>query len=424
MILLLENINRKNYDGRLASYRKHGGYEALEKALAMDPSSIISEVKKSGLRGRGGAAFPTGLKWEFTADAQDNPKYVVCNADEGEPGTFKDKLLMEKDPHMLIEGMAICGRAINSKHGFIYIRGEYFDAYRSMEKALDEARCNGLIGKNILGTDFSFDIELYRGAGAYVCGEETALLDSLEGKKGQSRVKPPFPTFEGLRNKPTVLNNVETLSNIPHIIGKGGSWFSKIGNKTAPGTKLFCLSGDVKKPGVYEADMNTSLNELINNYGGGPIGSLRAAFPGGLASSLLTPEKFNVQMNYASVMKAGSMLGSGAVIAVNSTRCPVDLAANRMVEFFDHESCGKCTPCRQGTKRAKEILQNISGGNGTLQDIETLRELADVLFDTSRCGLGQSALTAIRSSIDIFEDIFIEHITKKKCQAGICKFKR
>ncbi|MEA2082570.1 MAG: NADH-quinone oxidoreductase subunit NuoF [Elusimicrobiota bacterium] len=424
MIILLENIKRKGYNGSLASYKKYGGYEALGKALGMESSLIISELKKSGLRGRGGAAFPTGIKWEFAADAADNPKYVVCNADEGEPGTFKDKLLMEKDPHSLIEGMAICGKAIGTKHGFIYIRGEYFDAFRSLQKALDETRKQNLIGKNIMGSDFSFDITLYRGAGAYVCGEETALLDSLEGKKGQSRVKPPFPTFEGLRNKPTVLNNVETLSNIAQIISKGGSWFSKIGNKTATGTKLFCLSGDIKKPGVYEADMNVTLNELINDYGGGAVGTLSAVFPGGLASSLLTPDKFDIKMNYESVMKAGSMLGSGAVIAINSTRCPVDLAANRMAEFFDHESCGKCTPCREGTKRAKEILQGIASGTGSVEDLSTIRDLADVLFDTSRCGLGQTALNAIRSSIDIFEDIYLEHITKRRCRAGICKFKK
>ncbi len=420
MKIILKNIEKEGYTGNIDDYISEGGYKALERALKMKPEEILSEVKKSKLVGRGGAAFPTGLKWEFAYKAKEHPKYVVCNADEGEPGTFKDRIILEKDPHLLLEAMIICAFTIGAEEGFIYIRGEYFKAYEILKKAIEDARKNNFLGKDVLDSGFSFKINLYRGAGAYVCGEETALLDSLEGKKGQSRVKPPFPTFVGFKNKPTVLNNVETFANIPQIILKGGEWFSRIGSSGSPGTKLYCLSGDVNKPGVYELPTDVTLKELIGKYGAGIKGKLKAVLPGGVSSNLLTNKDLNVTMDYPSIQKAGSMLGSAAVIVINDSHCMVDLA-KRCSEFFDYESCGKCTPCREGTKRTREILNNIAQGRGELSNLELLKELQEVMFDTSRCGLGQSALNAVRSAIEKFQVEFKEHILKKRCKLDICQ---
>jgi len=417
--ILLKHVETEGYSPNLQSYLTEGGYSALKRALKMKPEEIISEVKLSKLVGRGGAAFPTGLKWEFTRKAKESPKYVVCNADEGEPGTFKDRIILEKDPHLILEGMVICGFAIGAEQGFIYIRGEYFEAYKILKNAIEEAEKNNYLGKNILGSNFSFKINLYRGAGAYVCGEETALLDSLEGKKGQSRVKPPFPTFVGLKNKPTVLNNVETFANIPEIILNGGEWFSKIGSPLSPGTKLYCLSGDINKPGVYELPTNITLKELLEKYGGGVQGKLKAVLPGGVSGAILTTENLDVVMDYPSVQKAGGMLGSGAVIVINESHCMVDLA-EKCAEFFEYESCGKCAPCREGTKRAREILLNIAQGRGELSDLKLLKELREVMYDTSRCGLGQAALNLTVSAVEKFPDEFEEHISKKKCKLNIC----
>ncbi len=396
-----------------------GGYEALRLALKKRPEEILAELKNSKLVGRGGAAFPTGIKWESARKSRQTPKYVVCNADEGEPGTFKDRLILENDPHMLIEAMAICAFTIGAEKGFIYLRGEYFNAYKILREAVEEAEKNKFLGKNILGSDFLFSIEVYRGAGAYVCGEETALLDSLEGKKGQSRVKPPFPTFVGYKNKPTVLNNVETFANIPQIILKGGRWYAGIGSSGSPGTKLYCLSGDIKKPGVYELPTSVTLKELLEEHGGGVDGRIKAVLPGGVSSNLLTGKKLEVTMDYPGVQNAGSMLGSGAVIVMNDTHCMVDLA-KRCAEFFDYESCGKCTPCREGTKRAREILTNITEGRGQMGNLELLKELQEVMYDTSRCGLGQAALNAVRSAIEKFSDEFEEHISQNRCKLDIC----
>ena len=419
MKILLKNIGKSDYKGSLEGYIKEGGYQVLKKSLNSSPEDIIEEIKKSKLVGRGGAAFPTGLKWEFAKKSKEFPKYVVCNADEGEPGTFKDRLILENDPHLILEAIAICGFAIGAQAGFIYIRGEYFKAYEILKKAIEEAEKSNFLGKDILDSKFSFKIKLYKGAGAYVCGEETALLDSLEGKKGQSRVKPPFPTFVGFKDKPTVLNNVETFANIPQILLKGGEQFSKIGSPDSPGTKLYCLSGDVNKPGVYELPTDVTLRELIEEYGKGVKGKLKAVLPGGVSSNLLTDKELDVAMNYPSVQKAGSMLGSGAVIVINEEHCMVDLA-KRCTEFFDYESCGKCTPCREGTKRAREILANITQGRGELSDLELLKELQEVMYDTSRCGLGQAALNAGRSAIEKFPLEFEEHILQKKCKLGVC----
>ena len=422
MKIILKNIEKQGYKGDLESYLKQGGYQALKKALDLSSEEIISEIKTSKLVGRGGAAFPTGLKWEAAKDSKETPKYVVCNADEGEPGTFKDRIILENDPHLLLEAMAICGFSIGAKQGFIYLRGEYFKAYEVLRKAIQEAEAKDFLGESILGSNFSFKITLFRGAGAYVCGEETALLDSLEGKKGQSRLKPPFPTFVGFKNKPTVLNNVETFANIPTIILKGGEWFSQIGSPHSPGTKLYCLSGDVNTPGVYELPTGISLRELIEKYGNGVQGRLKAVLPGGVSSSLLLPSDLDVKLDYPSVQKAGSMLGSGAVIVINDTHCMVDLA-KRCAEFFDYESCGKCTPCREGTKRAREILTNITKGVGEESDLALLKELQEVMFDASRCGLGQAALNAVRSSLEKFSDEFKEHISEKRCRLGVCPTK-
>jgi len=420
--IILKNIEKLDYAPDIRSYIREGGYDALKKAISRTSEDIIKEVKASKLVGRGGAAFPTGLKWEFASKAKEFPKYVVCNADEGEPGAFKDRLILENDPHLVLEGMIICGLAVKADMGFIYIRGEYIKGYELLKNAVEEAKKEKLLGKNILGSGLSFNINIYRGAGAYVCGDETALLDSLEGKKGQSRVKPPFPTFVGFKNKPTVLNNVETLANIPNIILNGADYFSKIGSSHTPGTKLYCLSADINRPGVYELPTDITLRELLEKYGGGVDGELKALLPGGLSSSLLTDKDLDITMDYSGVQAAGSMLGSSAVKVMNKTRCMVDIA-KKSAEFFDYESCGKCTPCREGTKRARELLTNITEGRGQLSDLDLLKELQEVMYDTSRCGLGQAALNLIRSAIDKFPEEFEEHILKKKCRAKVCSIK-
>lgn len=420
MEVLLKNIKKSKYKGDLKTYINNGGYKALKKVLKLSPDVILDEIETSQLLGRGGAAFPADMKWKFAHKANDYPKYVVCNADEGEPGTFKDKLILENDPHLLIEGMIICGYTVNANEGFIYLRGEYYNPYSIVQNALKEAEENNLLGNHILGTDFSFKIKIYRGAGAYICGEETALLDSLAGRKGQSRVKPPFPTFVGYKNQPTVLNNVETLANIPQIVLRGGEWFSKIGSPRTTGTKLYCLSGDVNKPGVYELPTTTTLRKLIKKYGEGEKGKIKAVLIGGVSGGFLTPDKLNSKLDYPSVQEAGSMLGSGAVIVINNRHCMVDLA-KKCVEFFSYESCGKCTPCREGTKRALEILTNMTQGQGEESDIPLLKELQEVMYDTSRCGLGQAALNAVISVIENFPDEVEDHIKRKKCALGICK---
>jgi len=419
MKVLLKNLGKEGYSPAIESYLAAGGYSALKKALNSKDEDILAEVKKSNLVGRGGAAFPTGLKWESVMKSKEFPKYVLCNADEGEPGTFKDRVILENDPHLLLEAIIICGFAVGAKKGFIYIRGEYFKAYEILEEAIAEAREKNFLGENILGSDFSFEIDLYQGAGAYVCGEETALLNSLEGKQGLSRLRPPFPAIAGFRNKPTVLNNVETFVNIPEIILKGGDFFSKIGSPLSPGTKLYSLSGDVNKPGVYELPMDISLRELIERYGKGAKGKIKAILPGGVSSSLLTSENMDVTLDYKNVQKAGSMLGSAAVIVINDQHCIVDIA-KRCIEFFEAESCGKCIPCREGTKRAREILANISSGKGEERDLEILKELQEVMYDTSVCGLGQAALNVVRSAIEKFPEEFREHILEKRCNLGIC----
>nr|QNO57460.1 ion-translocating oxidoreductase complex subunit C [Methanosarcinales archaeon ANME-1 ERB7] len=404
--ILLKDIDKPNLID-IAIYIKTGGYSTLEKALQMQPHDIIDEVKKSGLVGRGGAAFPTGLKWEFTRKESEELKYVVCNADEGEPGTFKDRVILKNNPHLLVESMIIAGYAIGAKEGLIYIRGEYFEEIELLKKAIEEAKEKGFIGENILGLGFSYDLRVYPGAGSYVCGEETTLFESLEGKRGCSRERPPFPTHSGFMGKPTAINNVETLCDVPTIIEKGGDWYSKIGSPNAPGTKLFCISGHVNKPGVYEIPMELTLRELIDNYGGGVKGKFKAVLPGGVSSSLLTD--LDVKLDYKSVAEAGSMLGSASVIVINGDSSIVDVAKNSM-EFFVHESCGQCTPCREGTRTANAIIGRFANGEGREEELEILLELGDVMYDTSRCGLGQAAMNITTSAIKLFREEFMQRV--------------
>jgi NADH-quinone oxidoreductase subunit F len=408
--ILTKNIDKPNSQD-IEVYLAGGGYQALDKALSMKPEEIIEEVKKSRLVGRGGAAFPTGLKWEFTRKEAGKPKFIVCNADEGEPGTFKDRVILKSDPHLLLEAIIIGGYAIGASKGFIYIRGEYYREIEAVDKAINQAQVKGYLGSNIGGSKFSFDIEIYKGAGAYVCGEETTLFESMEGRRGYARERPPFPTQLGFMGKPTVINNVETLVNIPSIITNGSQWYSKIGSPDSPGPKLFCLSGQVNKPGVYELPTGITLRELIDNYGGGVRGEFKAALPGGVSSRLLT--NLDVKLDYKNIAKAGSMLGSAAVIVINKDTSLVDVARN-CLEFFAIESCGQCTPCREGTRRAREILTRFTDGDGRAEELDLLLELGEVMYDTARCGLGQAAMNAATSAIKLFRNEFTQQVTGRQ----------
>lgn len=406
--ILTKNIDKPNSQD-IEVYLAGGGYKALEKALSMKPEEVIGEVKKSRLRGRGGAAFPVGLKWELVRKERAEPKFIVCNADEGEPGTFKDRVILKNDPHLFIEAAIIGGYAIGTSYGFIYIRGEYYREIEAVEKAIGEARAKGYLGSNILGSGFSFDIQIYKGAGAYVCGEETALLESMEGNRGCPDCRPPFPAQAGFLDKPTAVNNVETLANIPAIITNGGDWYSKIGSPNSPGPKLFCLSGQVNRPGVYELPLGITLRELIEDYGGGVKGEFKAALPGGAASGLLTD--LDVKLDYRSVASAGSMLGSAAVIVINKDTSIVDVALNT-IEFFAHESCGKCSVCREGTRRARKMLTRFASGGGRAKDLDLMLELGEVMYDTACCGLGQAAMNVPTSAIKLFRDEFEQEVRK------------
>ncbi len=413
--IILRNVSREN-SHRIEVYLKHGGYQAFRKVLKeMSPQDVIDEIKRSGLRGRGGAGFPTGLKWEFAAADFKEPKYFICNADEGEPCTFKDRLIIEKDPHAIIEGMLIGAYATGCSIGYIYLRGEYPIGKKILLQAIEEARNKGFLGKNILGSDFSFDIFIHSGAGAYICGEETALIESLEGKRGEPRIKPPFPVNAGFMWKPTVVNNVETLANIPVIIERGADWYSSIGSPDCPGPKLYSVSGKVKKPGVYELPMGTPLEEIIFEHAGGikENRKLKAVFPGGASSSVLTSEEISVKMDFPSLAKAGTMLGSGAVMVLDETDCIVK-AALRLSIFFRHESCGKCAPCREGTDWIVRILNRIEKGVGSEDDLETLLTVAEAM-ENSFCGLGMAAHNPVSSTVRKFRDEYLKHISLKRC---------
>ena len=423
--IVLQNVGEID-PMNIEEYIARDGYFALAKVLKeMKPEDVIDEIKKSGLRGRGGAGFPTGLKWEFTAKASGDQKYVLCNADEGEPGTFKDRLIMEGDPHSLIEGMIIAGYAVGATKGYIYIRGEYYGSIDTIRKAIEDAYEYGFLGENILGSGFSFDLSVRLGAGAYVAGEETALIESIEGKTAKPRLKPPYPPTFGLFGKPTVVNNVETFVNVPRIILKGADWFKSFGTESSPGTKVFSLVGNVVKKGIVEVPLGTTVRDLIFKFGGGVEGGrkLKIVQTGGTAGTFIGPDKLDVPLDYDSYQNYGVSLGSGVILVADETHCAVDLALNTM-RFYEHESCGKCTPCREGTKLAVQILERISKGQGKKEDLELLREIAKAAGETSFCGLGQSIPVPLLSILENFKEEFEAHIGAERCPAGVCKFEK
>ncbi len=412
-------IDPENID----EYIAFDGYKALEKVLtSMSQDDVINEILESGLRGRGGAGFPTGKKWMFTKMAAGKQKYVVCNADEGDPGAFMDRSILEGDPHCVIEAMMIAGYAIGADMGYIYVRAEYPIAVQRFQKAIDQAREYGILGKNIFGTDFNFDLEIRLGAGAFVCGEETALLESIEGRRGQPRLKPPFPANAGLWQKPTLINNVETYANITKIILNGAKWYSSIGTETSKGTKVFALGGNVVNIGLVEVPMGTTLREIVFDIGGGiPDGKeFKAAQTGGPSGGCIPLEHLDTPIDYESLASIGSMMGSGGLIVMDNTKCMVNLA-KFYLGFTVDESCGKCTPCRIGTQRMLEILNRITEGNGEEDDIEKLEKLANTIKKASVCGLGQTAPNPVLSTIKYFKDEYIAHIKDGKCPAGECK---
>lgn len=404
--LLTEHYDKPEFV-TLDGYKKHGGYEVLKKAFKMKPKEIIEEVKASGLRGRGGAGFPTGMKWSFLPD-NGEPRYLLCNADEGEPGTFKDRLMMERAPHQLIEGMIISAFAVQSKKSYIYIRGEYAKCHRVVAKAIKEAYAAGLLGKNILGSGFDHDMDVYSGAGAYICGEETGMISSLEGKKGQPKLKPPFPAVQGYLAKPTIVNNVETLAAVKYIIRDGAQAYRKHGTEKSAGTKLFSISGDVNKPGTYEVPLAYPLKDLIEKECGGMKNGkkLKAVIPGGSSAPILTAEEANkATMDYENLAAAGTMLGSGAVIIMDETRCMVDML-NVILHFYHHESCGQCTPCREGTGWLEKIVSSILLGRGRPQDIELLDTVAQNMKGRTICALSDAAALPTISFVQKFRDEF------------------
>ena len=408
---------------KIEEYIAFDGYKALGKVLSeMTPEQLIAEMKASGLRGRGGAGFPTGLKWEFASKSVADQKYVCCNADEGDPGAFMDRSILEGDPHSVIEAMAIAGYAIGATQGYIYIRAEYPIAVERLRIAIDQAREYGLLGKNIFGTDFCFDLDIRLGAGAFVCGEETALMTSIEGKRGEPRCRPPFPAVKGLFGKPTVLNNVETYANIPVIINKGAEWFGTIGTEKSHGTKVFALGGKIHNTGLVEVPMGTTLREIIEEIGGGiPNGKkFKAAQTGGPSGGCIPASLIDTPIDYDSLMEIGSMMGSGGLIVMDEDTCMVDIA-KFFLEFTVDESCGKCAPCRIGTKRMLEILEKITKGQGTLEDIDKLEKLCLNVKQSALCGLGQTAPNPILSTLKYFRDEYIAHVVDKKCPAGTCK---
>lgn len=421
--IVLQNCGIINPES-IGEYKMRNGYAALSKAIIeMTPQEVIKEVKDSKLVGRGGAAFPTGLKWEFTFRAADKPKYIVCNADEGEPGTFKDRLILEGDPYRIIEAMAIAGYAVGAEYGYIYIRGEYGLSIKRINLAINKVRENNFLGKNILGTNFSFDIEIREGAGAYICGDETALMESIEGKRGEPRLKPPYPPTSGLWNKPTVINNVETLANIPSIILRGADWYNKIGLAKSTGTKVLTLLGDIENQGAVEVPLGTNLKDVIYDIGGGikEVKKLKMVQLGGPSGSCLTADMVDVSLDYKFLAQAGLSLGSGVVLVLNEDRCIVDAVRN-MARFFRHESCGKCTPCREGVKMIYNLLTKIALGKGEDNDLETLKSLGETMKDASFCGLGQSAPNSLLDTLKLFTNEYAEHIQKKGCPLKVCSY--
>ena len=412
-------INPENID----EYIGTDGYAALTKVLTeMKPEEVIDVVKASGLRGRGGAGFPTGLKWDFAAKAVNEQKFVCCNADEGDPGAFMDRSVLEGDPHAVIEAMTIAGYAVGANQGYVYIRAEYPIAVKRLQIAIDQAREYGLLGDNILGTGFKFNLDIRLGAGAFVCGEETALMTSIEGHRGEPRPRPPFPAVKGLFGKPTLLNNVETYANIPRIILNGADWFASMGTEKSKGTKVFALGGKITNTGLVEIPMGTTLREVIEEIGGGvPNGKkFKAAQTGGPSGGCIPASLIDTPLDYESMAAIGSIVGSGGLIVMDEDNCMVDIA-KFFLEFTMDESCGKCTPCRIGTKRMYEILERITDGKGTMEDLDTLEELAYHIKESALCGLGQTAPNPILSTLRYFRDEYVAHIVEKRCPAGVCR---
>ncbi len=412
--ILIKHVREPN-SFTLDFYLRHDGYGALRKALTQTPDSIIEQVKASGLRGRGGAGFPTGMKWQFV-DKKIQPRYIACNADESEPGTFKDHLLMERNPHLLIEGCAIGCYAIGAKVTYIYIRGEFFHVQRILESAIEEAYQAGFLGKNVLGSGFDCDVYVHRGAGAYEAGEETALLESLEGKRAQPRNKPPFPAVVGLYGKPTAVNNVETLCNIPVIVSRGAEWYTALGPEKNGGPKLYRVSGHVRRPGVYEASMNITLRELIDGLAGGVREgrTLKAVIPGGSSVPILMPDQLDTQASFDAIQKAGSLLGSAAIVVLDDTTCMVWLAEN-LLHFYRHESCGKCTPCREGTDWLYKILRKIERGEGQMRDLDLLSSISSNIAGKTLCAFGDAAVTPVLTTLKHFRHEYEAHIKESRC---------
>ena len=422
MRLALRNcgvIDPENID----EYIAFDGYAALGKVLTeMTPEQVIQTMLDSGLRGRGGAGFPTGLKWKFAAGNKADQKYVCCNADEGDPGAFMDRSILEGDPHVVIEAMAIAAYAIGASQGYIYVRAEYPIAVHRLQVAISQAREYGLLGDDIFGTGFHFDLDVKLGAGAFVCGEETALMTSIEGKRGEPRPRPPFPAVKGLFGKPTILNNVETYANVPQIILKGAEWFSSMGTEKSKGTKVFALGGKIKNTGLVEIPMGTTLRTIVEEIGGGIPGGkkFKAAQTGGPSGGCIPASLIDTPIDYDNLIAIGSMMGSGGLIVMDEDTCMVDIA-KFFLEFTVDESCGKCTPCRVGTKRLLELLNKITDGTGTMEDLEKIDELAQFIKANSLCGLGQTAPNPVLSTLRYFRDEYVEHIVNKRCPAGVCK---
>jgi NADH-quinone oxidoreductase subunit F len=421
-LILLKNMD--NPDARaLEFYKAGGGYQALKKALDMQPAEITEEVKKAGVRGRGGAGFPAGVKWGFVPKQSDKPKYLCCNADEGEPGTFKDRAIMEWDPHMLLEGMVIACYAIGIHTAYIYIRGEFHWITLILEQAIEEARAANLLGPNILGSGFDCEIYMHEGAGAYICGEETALIESLEGKRGQPRLKPPFPAVVGVFGGPTVVNNVETLACVPHIIDRGAEWFTSIGPERNAGPKIFPVSGHVRKPGNYELPMGTPLREIIYDVCGGIPGDkkIKAVIPGGSSTPVLTADEIDVNMDFDSLAAIGSMFGAGSIIVMDETTCMVR-AAMILARFYAHESCGQCTPCREGVPWMHDILKRIMRGEGKPEDPDLLLDICVNIEGNTICPLGDAAVGPVRSIVNKFRDEFDYYIEHGRSSVGDAGF--
>lgn len=399
------------------------GYFALAKVLSkMQPEDVIKVIKDSGLRGRGGGGFSTGVKWSLAAANKSNQKFVCCNADEGDPGAFMDRSILEGDPHVVLEAMAIAGYAIGASHGFIYVRAEYPVAVRRLKIAIKQAYDYGLLGKNIFSSGFDFDIEIRLGAGAFVCGEETALMTSIEGKRGEPRPRPPYPAVKGLFGKPTILNNVETYANVPQIILNGANWFNSIGTEKAKGTKVFALGGKIRRTGLVEVPMGTTLREIVEEIGGGIPNDkeFKAAQTGGPSGGCIPAKYLNIEMDYDNLLEIGSMMGSGGLIVMDESTCMVDIA-KFFLEFTVDESCGKCTPCRVGTKRLLEMLTDITEGKADMQELEKMENLCHYIKENSLCGLGQTAPNPVLSTLQYFRDEYVEHIKEHKCRAGVCK---